>query len=142
MKRFIALIVSAVVLLSLAACTKSPDPSLKASGAVQAQGTCASDIAGVHLQIADTKVEQGLVSLDVTWHNETEYDAWVGGSYTIEHLKAGEWVDCRKPNSLDSEGFNLKAGATRKKSYDLAAPFDIAESGRYRFRKESASAPH
>ena len=135
MKRFIVLIVSTAVLLSLAACTKqNPDPSLQTSGAVQARGTCASDIAGVHLQIADAKGEQGLVSLDVTWHNETEYDAWVGGSYTIEHLKTGEWVDCRKPDSLDSEGFNLKAGATRKKSYDLAASFDIAESGRYRFR--------
>ena len=55
-------------------------------------------------------------------------------TYDIERENNGEWSSCVTLEDLafTSIGYELKAGATQKKTYNLTDVFDISQDGKYR----------
>ena len=140
MKKLIALLLAAVLLLSLAACQAS-NPGGKQVDADELSmemGQTHTDYEGIEVQIANaTWGENGFV-LDVNWINDTKYDAIYGASYIVERYENGEWVSCAKEgeHSFIAIAYELAAHKTNKETYKVSGMFDVSKAGTYRFRSD------
>lgn len=139
MKRIIAIVLSVLLLSFLAACGQDiqlpVDGKMKLDKATIKIGGTHTDFEGMNVQIVNAIWNDKEIKLDVNWINKTSYDVVYGESYDIEKQIDGEWKSCV---TLDNLGFNdigyeLKAKATQKQTYNLTDKFDISQNGKYRF---------
>lgn len=139
MKRIIALVLSALLLSMLTACNQNvgrhADGIIKADKATIEIGKTHTTFEGMEIQIVNAIWNDEETKLDVNWINKTGYDVVYGSSYDIERENNGEWSSCVTLENLafNSIGYELKAGATQKKTYALTDIFDISQNGKYRF---------
>ena len=140
MKRIIAYLLAAVMLLSMSGCqTPNPEVAPKDSEPMNVDiGQAESDYEGVGVQIADAVWgEDGLV-LEVDWINRTPYEGVFGAAFTIERKEGERWVTCesfREPVFI-AIAYILPANGTRRESYHVSAFYDISKAGTYRFRSQ------
>lgn len=139
MKRIIALVLSVLLLGMLTACNQNvgrhADGIIKADKATIEIGKTHTTFEGMEIQIVNAIWNDEETKLDVNWINKTGYDVVYGSSYDIERENNGEWSSCVTLENLvfNSIGYELKAGATQKKTYALTDIFDISQNGKYRF---------
>ena len=139
MKRIIALVLSVLLLGMLTACNQNvgrhADGIIKADKATIEIGKTHTTFEGMEIQIVNAIWNDEETELDVNWINKTGYDVVYGSSYDIERENNGEWSSCVTLENLvfNSIGYELKAGATQKKTYALTDIFDISQNGKYRF---------
>lgn len=139
MKRIIALVLSVLLLGMLTACNQNvgrhADGIIKVDKATIEIGKTHTTFEGMEIQIVNAIWNDEETKLDVNWINKTGYDVVYGSSYDIERENNGEWSSCVTLENLvfNSIGYELKAGATQKKTYALADIFDISQNGKYRF---------
>ena len=138
MKRIIAILLTVLLLGMLTACDQNvgryADGIIKADKATFEIGKTHSSFEGMNIQIANAIWDDEEIKLDVNWINKTGYDVVYGSSYDIERENNGEWSSCVTLEDLafTSIGYELKAGATQKKTYNLTDVFDISQDGKYR----------
>ena len=139
MKRIMALVLSVLLLGMLTACNQNvgrhADGIIKADKATIEIGKTHTTFEGMEIQIVNAIWNDEETKLDVNWINKTGYDVVYGSSYDIERENNGEWSSCVTLENLvfNSIGYELKAGATQKKTYALTDIFDISQNGKYRF---------
>ena len=138
MKRINAILLTVLLLGMLTACDQNvgrhADGIIKADKATFEIGKTHSSFEGMNIQIANAIWDDEEIKLDVNWINKTGYDVVYGSSYDIERENNGEWSSCVTLEDLafTSIGYELKAGATQKKTYNLTDVFDISQDGKYR----------
>ena len=139
MKRIIALVLSVLLLGMLTACNQNvgrhADGIIKADKATIEIGKTHTTFEGMEIQIVNAIWNDEETKLDINWINKTGYDVVYGSSYNIERENNGEWSSCVTIENLafNSIGYELKSGATQKKTYALTDIFDISQNGKYRF---------
>lgn len=139
MKRIIAILLSVLLLGILTACNHGvdlpADGKLKVDKATIEIGETHTTFEGMNIQIVDAIWNDEEIKLDINWKNETLYEVVYGSSFDIEKETNGEWKSCVTLDNLSftAIGYELKAGATQKKTYGLTDTFDISEDGKYRF---------
>lgn len=137
MKRIIAILLTVLLLGMLTACDQNvgrhADGIIKADKATFEIGKTHTSFEGMNIQIANAIWNDEEIKLDVNWINKTGYDVVYGSSYDIERENNGEWSSCVTLEDLafTSIGYELKAGATQKKTYNLTDVFDISQDGKY-----------
>ena len=89
----------------------------------------------MEIQIVNAVWNDEETKFDVNWINKTGHEVVYGDSYDIEREDGGKWTSCVTIDNLAfySIGYELKSGATQKKTYKLTDIFDISENGKYRF---------
>lgn len=139
MKRIIALVLSVLLLGMLTACNQNvgrhAEGIIKADKATIEIGKTHTTFEGLEIQIVNAIWNDEETKLDINWINKTGYDVVYGSSYNIERENNGEWSSCVTIENLafNSIGYELKSGATQKKTYALTDIFDISQNGKYRF---------
>ncbi len=135
MKKIIALMLSLLMLCSLAACNDKEDDKAGGWDRLTEEHT---DIDGVTIQITDLTVEDGKVILKTKWKNDTIYKVVYGASYTIEREEDGEWVSTQTVDELYfiSIAYELRAKSSQDKDYTISNSFDISTPGKYRIRSD------
>lgn len=139
MKRIMSFVLSVLLLVGLTACNQGEklpaDGKLNLNKATIEIGATHTDFEGMDVQIVNAVWNDEEIKLDVNWVNKTGYDVVYGESYDIERENNGEWTSCVSIENLvfNSIGYELKAGATQKKTYALTDIFDISQNGKYRF---------
>ena len=140
MKRIIAFLLAAIMLLSMSACQPSNPGVAKTDpdkmGAEMGQAY--SDYEGIEVQIDSAVWNGSEFVLNVNWVNKTSYEAAFGASYAIERKDGDNWVSCATTDELVfiSIAYLLNAGQTRKEAYHVSRMFDVTKAGTYRFRSE------
>lgn len=139
MKRIMALVVSVLLLVGLTACNQNvgrhADGIIKADKATIEIGSTHTAFDGMEIQIVNAVWNDEETKFDVNWINKTGHEVVYGDSYDIEREDGGKWTSCVTIDNLAfySIGYELKSGATQKKTYKLTDIFDISENGKYRF---------
>lgn len=139
MKRIIAIVLSVLLLSFLAACGQDiqlpADGKMKLDKAIIEIGGTHTDFEGMNVQIVNAIWNDEEIKLDVNWINKTSYDVVYGESYDIEKQTDGEWKSCVTLDNLvfNDIGYELKAKATQKQTYNMTDLFDISQNGQYRF---------
>lgn len=139
MKRIMALVVSVLLLVDLTACNQNvgrhADGIIKADKATIEIGSTHTAFDGTEIQIVNAVWNDEETKFDVNWINKTGHEVVYGDSYDIEREDGGKWTSCVTLDNLafNSIGYELKSGATQKKTYKLTDIFDISENGKYRF---------
>ncbi len=93
-----------------------------------------------YLTLDRQETKDGYTVLDITWHNESDIDAWFGEPYDIEYFDGEHWVSVI--TDLDAvwymPAYSLPAHGTSQKTYtpDRYGLFDLSEAGRYRFSSD------
>lgn len=140
MKKLIVIFLTAVLLLSMAACrTDNPEPTMKDPDEWSVRTSQShSDYEGIEVQIANAAWGENGFVLEVDWINRTPHEALFGASYSIERKEGDRWVNCQAVDELAfiAIAYILPAGDTRTESYQVSALFDVSEAGTYRFRSE------
>ena len=131
MKKWFAVVLIVLLLLSLGACKQEKALSV-AFDAIQ------SDYEGVSAQIVEGAWKDGELNLTLSLRNETEHLVIYEEIFAVEREEDGQWVPCQ---GVENTMFALVAhlldpGATKEKTYILTFPFVINETGKYRFRTE------
>lgn len=137
MKRILAFVFVIFLLAVFTACNRGAQPPAKLvleKGTI-AVGAAHSSVAGMEIRIINAVWNDDAIKLDVSWSNQTGYDALYGESFKIARYDNGQWVSCVIPGNLafHAIGYDLASGVTRKETYGLTDIFDISASGRYRF---------
>jgi hypothetical protein len=142
MKRLFAILLTTALLFGLAGC-KSSTPQLLDPDFEQllmTPGKAHTDYSGIEIQVdsLNWQQEDGKNTLTVTWNNNTDLDAVYGAAYVIERLDGEEWVSCAKQDDLAviAIAYELKAGQTVEKIYNLTDAYDVSIPGTYRFKTE------
>ncbi len=88
----------------------------------------------MEIQIVNAVWNDEETKFDVNWINKTRHEVVYGDSYDIEREDGDKWTSCVTIDNLafNSIGYELKSGATQKKTYKLTDIFDISENGKYR----------
>lgn len=139
MKRIMALVVSVLLLVGLTACNQNvgrhADGIIKADKATIEIGSTHTAFDGMEIQIVNAVWNDEETKFDVNWINKTGHEVVYGDSYDIEREDGDKWTSCVTLDNLafNSIGYELKSGATQKKTYKLTDIFDISENGKYRF---------
>lgn len=139
MKRIMALVVSVLLLVGLTACNQNvgrhADGIIKADKATIEIGSTHTSFDGMEIQIVNAVWNDEETKFDVNWINKTGHEVVYGDSYDIEREDGDKWTSCVTLDNLafNSIGYELKSGATQKKTYKLTDIFDISENGKYRF---------
>lgn len=139
MKRVIAILLSVLLLGMLPACNQGADMpadnKLRLDKAILEIGETHTDFNGMEIQIVDAVWNNDEIKLDVNWINKTGYEVVYGDSYDIEREDGGKWTSCVTLDNLAFNliGYELKSGATQKKTYKLTDVFNISKDGKYRF---------
>ncbi len=135
MKKIIALMLSLLMLCSLAACNGTEDDKAGGWDKVTQEYT---DIDGVTIQITDLTIEDGKVVLKTKWKNDTIYKVVYGASYTIEREENGEWVSTQTVDELYfiSIAYELRAKSSQDKDYTISSSFEVSTPGKYRIRSD------
>ena len=139
MKRIISLVLSILLLGMLTACIQNvgrhADGIIRVDKATIEIGSTHTDFDGMEIQIVNAVWNDEETKLDVNWINKTGPEVVNGHSYDIEREDGGKWTSCVTLDNLafNSIGYELKSGATQKKTYKLTDIFDISENGQYRF---------
>ena len=125
MKRILALVLAAVLLLGMTGCRSGKSNSAY------------SDFDGISVRVKRVVENEETIKVVILWENETEYDAIYGSSYDIERLENGQWVSCAKQTLMfDTIGYGLNAGSKQSETYNLTELFDVSTPGSYRFQTE------
>ncbi|MBE6713587.1 MAG: hypothetical protein E7580_08810 [Ruminococcaceae bacterium] len=142
MKRVAGIVLCFLILTGLCSCqTEVQKPALVRFNLDKASieaGAVHTDFEGMEIRIVNAVWNDDEIRLDINWTNGTEYDALFGESYAIERKENGEWISCVTIENLafNLVGYELRSGATQKKSYELTDVFDISENGSYRFSSD------
>ena len=142
MKRITAFVLSVLLLSSFSACnrgeTPTEDEKFNLDKATIELGETHTDFEGMEIRIVNAVWNDDEIKLDVNWINKTGHNVLYGDYYGIEREENGEWIDCVTLDNLGFSdiGYDLRSGATQKKSYRLTDIFDISRNGKYRFRSD------
>ena len=139
MKRIMAFVLSVLLLVGFTACNQSVKPpadgKISLDKATIELGETHTDFEGMVIQLVNAIWNDDEIKLDVNWINKTGYEVVYGESYDIEREENGNWTSCVTLDNLafNDIGYELKAKATQKKTYNLTDMFDISQNGKYRF---------
>lgn len=138
MKRIMIFLLSALLLVGLAACDPEMQPTAKEKltldKAIIEPGEAYTDHDGMELRIVGGVWNEEKIKLELNWTNNTGYDVLYGESYRVEREVDGQWESCGVGDlAFHLIGYDLKTGTAQKKTYDLTDIFDISENGKYRF---------
>ena len=138
MKKIVSILLTTVLLLSLAACQPSDPGSAKIDPdhVSMKMGQTYSDYDGIEVRISNaTWGEDGFV-LNVDWINKTHYEGVFGAAYSIERKDGDKWVNCQTVDELSfiAIAYVLSPGQTREETYHVYRAFDVSKAGTYRFR--------
>ncbi len=137
MKRTIVVLLSVVMLITLAACQEVQDPK-KAENGVPVEyatpGTIGTEFEGVNIEVVGIEIVDGKTTLKTKWVNDTSHKVVYGNSYNISRSENGVWMGCEVRDNLAFEeiAYELSAKASNSKTYDLTGYFDISAPGTYR----------
>ena len=127
MKRYIAMVLALLFIVSLVGCDKEKLGEI---------GYAYSDYTGISIEIENLDLSKDNAGVSVKWQNDTPYDVFYGNWYIIEREVDDEWHSCAIADVNFSEmGYILKPG-TMHKTYTFGKYFDTSESGKYRIRSE------
>lgn len=141
MKKIVAFLLAAMMLLSMAACQPS-NPGVNAKidpdEMGMEMGQTYSDYEGVSVQISNAIWDENGFVLEVDWINDTKHTAIYGASYSIERYDNGAWVSCAKDgeHAFISIAYELSAKRTNTETYKVSGMFDVTKAGTYRFRSD------
>lgn len=138
MKKVSVVILTLILLLSLSACESHTPETPKATLIMEPEEREFFKDFDVRAEDLNWNAEDGTTTLEVTWRNSGDYDAFYGASYFIERLEGEEWVSCalRDDMTFIAIAYTLPAGVVRKETYDLTDMYDVSIPGTYRFRSE------
>ena len=125
MKRYIALVLALLFIVSSVGCDKEKSEEI---------GYAYSDYTGISIEIEDLDISKDNASVNVKWQNDTQYDVSYENWYTIEREIDDEWHSCAIVDvDFSAMGYILKPG-TMHKTYTFGKYFDTSTSGKYRIR--------
>lgn len=135
MKRITSILISLALLLTLCACQKDGKDKLDFDTASIEIGETYTEFEGMNIQIENAVWTAEEIKFEVRWNNDTPYDVVYGESFDIVKQTDSEWKSCVTLDYLafNDIGYELKANATQKQTYNLTDMFDISENGKYRF---------
>ena len=75
-------------------------------------------------------------SLEVTWHNNTQYEVLYGDAFFLEYLEDGQWVKIEpyENTGFHSIGYMLQPNSKAAKTYSLPWIYDVSRYGTYRLK--------
>lgn len=142
MKKIIAILLTIIMLLCMAACQSSGAGGLNAKTDPDEmgmnKGNTYSDYDGVSVQISNAYWGEDGFVLEVDWINKTLHKGIFGASYIIERKDGEEWVSCQTVDDLTfiALAYELSPLQTRKETYHVSRMFDVSKAGTYRFRSD------
>lgn len=140
MKKMLAFLLAALVLMSMTACQPSNTGAAKNDPDEMGMemGQTYSDYEGISVQIERACWNGNDFVLDINWINKTTHEAVFGASYIIERKEGEKWVSCATTDELTfvSIAYLLDAGQIRKETYRVSQMFDVTKAGTYRFRSD------
>ena len=140
MKRTVAFLLTAIMLLGMGACRALDTGSAEnhADGMDVETGQTASDYEGVSVRIKNADWDGHGFVLEVEWINKTSFEGIFGASYIIERKEGDAWVSCQTVDDLvfNALAYVLSPGQTREETYHVSSLFDVSKAGTYRFRSE------
>ena len=138
MKNAFTILLSMVLLFSMAGCQSPAPETPKATLIMEPEEREFFKDFDVRAEDLNWNAEDGTTTLEVTWRNSGDYDAFYGASYFIERLEGEEWVSCalRDDMTFIAIAYTLPAREARKETYDLTGRYDVSTPGAYRFRSE------
>lgn len=109
---------------------------------VATDGDAEDDKKGIYLTVDRQAVEDGHHVLDITWHNDTDTDAWFGEPYDILYYNEdGSLTSClTDPDAAwIMPAYSIPIRGTAQKTYtpDQHGLFDLSRKGRYCFRSNA-----
>ncbi len=127
-KKYIAVILAAVLVLLCAACDKNAQE-------IEPTGDNDSTYEGVSVQILQVETTEDETILHVQWRNDTKYPIMYGEGFSLQRWENDQWVDCpmKDNTAFISIGYQLEAGKTLIKPYALNWAFGELAAGHYRF---------
>ena len=141
MKKIIAVLLTIIMMLSMAACQPS-DPGVSAKidpdEMGMEMGQTHSDYDGVSVQISNAFWSEDGFFLEVNWINKTLHEGIFGASYIIERKEGDEWVSCQTVDDLTfiALAYVLSPLQTREETYHVSRMFDVSKAGTYCFRSD------
>lgn len=139
MKKLWALLLAGAMLLTISGCrdTGANDPDFSMPPVTPGASQTGHEGLEVRVESLTWNEEDGTV-LVITWDNGCGKDVTYGSAYVIERLDGEEWVSCANGHDavFDAVGYELRAGQSRKESYDLTWLYNVSMPGTYRFRTD------
>ena len=142
MKKIIALLLTIIMMLSMAACQPSDRSGANAKIDPDEMGLemgqTHSDYDGVSVQISNAYWDENGFVLEVDWINKTLKEGIFGASYIIERKEGDEWVSCQTVDDLTfiALAYVLSPLQTREETYHVSRMFDVSKAGTYRFQSD------
>ena len=133
MKKYFALVLAVLLLLSLTACKKDSVPTLTVE-----EGDVYTTYPQVYVTKAQPSVEDGKITLTLQIQNDSEYVVSYGESFTVLRQENDEWVKCTLP---ENHGFHqvaylLEAGKSAEKAYCVTGYEGVDQPGTYRLKTD------
>ncbi len=123
MKKIIAVVILIATIFTLCACNMNRTIT---------PAEYDSTFDGVYIVIDSVSGDGKNEKLNVTWHNETEYDVMYGYGYSIEYFRDGEWVKTQfKDFAIIEIACWVSPGTTSDMSYKTEY-FNLLIEGKYR----------
>ncbi len=144
MKKLLVMLLCAVMLLT--ACqtaneNQSESPSLDASQTENDNKKADMQISfatAISIQSKGITEDNGKVTLEVLWKNETEYEVLYGEMFWVERNVDGKWTVCEQgeSNAFHSIAIALEPKSEHKKKYNVSNYYDVSKPGDYRLMTE------
>ncbi len=144
MKKLLAMLLCAVMLLT--ACqtateNQSESQSLDASQTENDDKNTDMQISFatvISIQSKGITEDNGKVTLEVLWKNETEYEVVYGEAFWVRRNVDGKWVTCEdgEENAFNEIGIVLEPRSEHKKKYNVSNYYDVSKPGDYRLMTE------
>ena len=140
MKKLLAMLLCAVMLLT--ACqtatenqSEAPSETENDNKKADMQITFATAVSIQSLAITE---ENGKVTLDVLWKNDTDYEVVYGEAFWVGRNVDGKWVACEdgEENAFNEIGIVLEPRSEHTKKYNVSNYYDVSKLGDYRLMTE------
>ncbi len=144
MKKLLAMLLCAVMLLT--ACQTANENQSESQG-LDASQTENDDkntdmqisfATAISIQSKGITEDNGKVTLEVLWKNETDYEVVYGEAFWVRRNVDGKWVTCEdgEENAFNGIGIVLEPKSEHKKKYNVSNYYDVSKPGDYRLMTE------
>ena len=144
MKKILAMLLCAVMLLT--ACQTATENQSESQILDESRPENDNDKADMQISFATAisiqskgiTEDNGKVTLDVLWKNETEYEVLYGEMFWVERNVDGKWTVCEQgeSNAFHSIAIVLEPRSEHTKKYNVSNYYDVSKLGDYRLMTE------
>ena len=144
MKKILAMLLCAVMLLT--ACQTATENQSESQILDESRPENDNDKADMQISFATAisiqskgiTEDNGKVTLEVLWKNDTDYEVLYGEMFWVQRNADGKWVSCDdgEENAFNEIGIVLEPRSEHTKKYNVSNYYDVLELGDYRLMTE------